>query len=195
MLSVHQLLPARSSRGTFKPDLIPVDAIHRLFDAVRCSASAYNEQPWFFMVGDRRDPAQFHRVLNCFEPNNYKWAQNAPLVVITLAKTTLDWDGSQNTHAWHDVGLGVQNLTLQATHEGLFLHQAAGIHRDKVRKDFNVPDNVVPVAGLAIGYRADGDAIDDPRGRRKSLESFVFEGAWGNAYGGVVQPACCDATR
>jgi nitroreductase len=193
MLSVHQLLHSRASDGTFKPDLVPIEVIHRLFDAVRCSASAYNEQPWFFIVGDKRDPEQYQRVLDCFEPNNYKWAQKAPLVVITLAKMTLDWDGSQNTHAWHDVGLGVQNLTLQATQEGMFLHQAAGIHRDKVRKDFNVPENIVPVAGLAIGYRTDGENVNDPRGRRKSLESFVFEGTWGNAFAGLGEKNCCGA--
>jgi hypothetical protein len=78
------------------------------------------------------------------------------------------------------------NLIVQATAMDLFVHQMAGIVSEKVREAYGIPDNYEPVAGVALGYPADVDVLPEPfreqelaPRKRKPIESFVFQRAWG----------------
>jgi hypothetical protein len=69
---------------------------------------------------------------------------------------------------------------------GLYVHQMAGFYPDKVKELYGVPDDFEPVAGIVLGYPGDPATLPAdlqqrelaPR-TRKPLESFVFQGAWG----------------
>jgi hypothetical protein len=87
--------------------------------------------------------------------------------------------------AFHDVGLAVVIIT-SGHCPGLFVHQMAGFYPDKVRELYGVPDDFEPVAGIVLGYPGDPALLpEDLRQRevaqrvRKPLETFVFQGAWG----------------
>src|SRR5262249_20652730 len=108
----------------------------------------------------------------------------------------LDRNGQPNRHAYHDVGLAVANLTVQATAEGLVVHQMAGIVPNKVRATFHVPEGWDPVSGVAVGYPGDPESLPEPLRQRelatptrKLLHSFVFGGDWG-----APSPLLPDAT-
>jgi hypothetical protein len=47
-------------------------------------------------------------------------------------------------------------LSIQATHEGLFVHQMGGLIRAKAKEYFQLPESVEPLV-MSIGYP--GDAI------------------------------------
>jgi nitroreductase len=106
--------------------------------------------------------------------------------MVSVAKLTFDANGQANRHAFHDVGLAVANLIVQATAFGLFVHQMAGIYPDKVRELYRVPEGFEPVAGIVLGYPGDPAILpEEVRQRelaprvRKPLESFVFQRTWG----------------
>jgi len=71
---------------------------------------------------------------------------------------------------------------------GLYVHQMAGILPDVVRERYDVPDDVEPVAGLAMGYLGEPailpeemqDGERSPR-TRKPIDDFVFGDTWGDA--------------
>jgi nitroreductase len=81
-------------------------------------------------------------------------------------------------------------MIVQATALGIFVHQMAGFYPDKVRELYGVPEGFEPVAGIVLGYAGDPATLSDelrqreiaPR-VRKPLETFVFQGAWGQASG------------
>ena len=110
--------------------------------------------------------------------------------MMSLAKKTFSKGGGTNRHAWHDVGMAVENLVLQATDLGLHVHQMAGIEPERVRELYGVPDDFDVVAGLALGYAGDPAVLPDdlrekeraPRSR-KALSELVFEDAWGEGAG------------
>jgi len=97
--------------------------------------------------------------------------------------------GKRNRHAFHDVGLAVGNLLVEATALGLFVHQMAGFSVDKVCEAYHVPEGFEPVAAIAIGYPAEPEVLPEtfreqetgPR-KRKPISSFVFEGAWAKTW-------------
>jgi nitroreductase len=185
---IHDLLRRRWSPRAFADRPVDRDTLLRLLEAARWAPSSYNEQPWAFLLGTRDQPQEHARVLGCLVEFNQSWAAAAPVLLLTVAHRVLTGKDMENRHAWHDVGLAVGCLTMQATHEGLAVHQMAGIVPEKVRSAFDVPADWEPVSGVAIGYPGDPASLPEPLRQRelaartrKPLSSFVFSGRWGSS--------------
>jgi nitroreductase len=182
---VHSLIRDRWSPRSFADVPVLPGTVRQLLEAARWAPSCMNEQPWSFIVATREEPDAYERMFSCLVPGNQTWAHAAPLLLIAVARTTFARNGKPNPHAWHDVGLAMGNLTVQATSLGLAVHQMAGIDRDKIREVYGIPDGFEPVSAAAIGYPGKPDALPDdlaerersPRSR-KPQEEFVFSVRW-----------------
>lgn len=160
-----------------------------LFEAARWAASAFNEQPWRFIVATKDDPAEFGKALGCLVEANQSWAQHAPALVLTVCSTTFKKNGKDNRVALHDLGQAAAHLALQATAEGLVVHQMAGVDLDKVRSTYGVPEGFEPQTAIAIGYPGEADSL--PEGWARDAETaprdrlpfgdFVFSEKFGQA--------------
>jgi len=185
---VHDVISHRWSPRAFDSRTIPPHELKCLFEAARWAASSYNAQPWYYIVATKDDPENFQKVLSTFVEFNQSWAKNASAVALSVAGHKMPHDGSQNRHAFHDVGAASTTLAIEAASHGFQVHQMAGIIPDKAREVFGIPENFEAVAGFAIGYP--GDPLTLPEGRlrdnetgarsRKPLTDFVFSGKWGN---------------
>ena len=69
-----------------------------------------------------------------------------------MASLNFEDDSKPNRHAFHDTGMAVENLVLQATALGLAAHQMAGFDVEKARADLKIPSGYEPVAMIAVGY-------------------------------------------
>jgi nitroreductase len=185
---IHDLIQHRWSPRAFDSKTIPAHELKGLFEAARWSASSYNAQPWYFIVATKDDPENFQKVLSTFVEFNQGWAKNASAVAISVAGHKMPHDGSQNRHAFHDVGQAAATLALEAASRGFQVHQMAGIIPDKAREVFGIPADFEAVAGFAIGYAGDPQSLPEGRMRdqetgarqRKPITDFVFTGKWGN---------------
>jgi nitroreductase len=183
---IESLLKQRWSPRAFTERPVEIDKLLSLWEAARWSASCANQQPWYFIVATKEEQAEYARLLSCLRENNQLWASQAPVLMVSVAKLAFDMNGQPNRYAFHDVGLAVANLIVQATALGLYVHQMAGFYPDKVRELYGVPDDFEPVAGIVLGYPGDPATLPEdlqqrelaPR-TRKPLESFIFQGAWG----------------
>jgi len=181
---VHPFIRDRWSPRAFASRPVDRETLGSLLEAARWAASCNNEQPWSFIVARKEDSLAFEKILRCLVPGNQVWAQSAPLLMISLARTTFASTGKPNRHALHDVGAATAQLTLQATSLGLFVHPMAGIDRDHVRDEFELPEDVEAVTGIAVGWLGDPESLPEklreremaPR-ERKSLDAMVF-GGW-----------------
>jgi nitroreductase len=156
-------------------------------EAARWAASSYNEQPWSYLVARREDAAAFQTMLGCLLEANQAWAKNASLLMLTVVCRTFKLNGKPNRVAEHDIGLASGNLVIQAATLGVDVHQMAGINQSLVRQTYNIPEGYEAYTGIALGYAAPPNSIDDPKLReretsprtRKKLNEFVFAGTWG----------------
>lgn len=166
----------------------PVESakIRRMLEAARWTMSSYNEQPWRYVVATKETPEAYENLLHCLTKGNQEWARLAPVLMLSFYKTTFSRNDEPNRVAKHDLGAASAALTFQATAMGLYVHQMAGIRHDVIRTTYDVPEDVDPVTGLAVGYLGDPERL--PEGRREAerrprsrmpLSEFVFEGAWG----------------
>jgi nitroreductase len=183
---IEELLRRRWSPRAFSQRIVEPEKMRSLFEAARWAPSSFNEQPWHFIVATKDDEANFAKLLSCLVEKNQQWARHAPVLMVSVTELNFAKTGKPNRHAFHDVGLAMGNMLVEATALGLFVHQMAGFSPEKVKELFAVPDGYEAVAAIAIGYGADAD--DAPPGfveqekaprSRKPVRSFVFEESWG----------------
>lgn len=167
---------------------VPMGDLRSLFEAARWAASAFNEQPWRYLVATRDDAEGFARLLACLVEPNRRWAQHAPVLALGVVALAHARNGEPNRTAAHDLGQASAHLALEAAARGLAVHQMGGILPDVARQACGIPEGFAAFTGLAIGYPADrgGDfAARDaaPRTRRPQGE-FVYGGSFGTPFAG-----------
>jgi len=184
--SIHELIAARWSPRAFAPRPVETDNLYRIFEAARWAPSSFNIQPWGFIVATKNDLDAHRSIADCLVEGNRHWAELAPVLMISVAKLTLDHNGRPNRHAYHDLGQAVALMLVQATALGLVARQMGGFNQDKARATLNIPDDYDPVAGIALGYPGDTEKLPlelqaaekEPR-QRKGIEDFVWSGVFG----------------
>lgn len=178
---LHELIARRWSPKDFSARPVEPEKLRSLFEAARTAPSSYNEQPWRFIVATREDAASYERLLSTLKEANRRWAERAPVLILSIAKLIGDRTGQPNRYAFHNVGQAVAHLTLQATALGLYVHQMGGFDAQRAQELFAIPEGYEPVAVIAVGYREEsGDAATPtpPRARRP-VEDLVFSETWG----------------
>jgi len=181
---IHDVLARRASAHEFSPRTVAPATLRSILEAARWAASSYNAQPWAFVVATKDQPEQHEAILSTLMDINRRWAANAPVLIVTVARTTYPHNGAPNRHAWHDVGMATANLLTQATALGLVAGPMGGFDPKVAREKLGIPEGWEPVAVIALGYpaeraaEADGSKASKPR-QRNPLEQFVFSGRWG----------------
>jgi nitroreductase len=183
---IEEILERRWSPRAFSDRIVEREKLQSLFEAARWAASSFNEQPWSFIVATKEKPDEYAALLSCLTEKNQQWARLAPVLMVSVAKLKFEKNGKPNRHAFHDVGMAVSNLIVQATALGMYVHQMAGFSVDKVREIYGVPEGFEPLAAIAVGYPDDPNVLPEPfreqevgPRQRKPIDSFVFEAKWG----------------
>ncbi len=182
---ILEVIKKRWSPRAFSEEKISWDTLHRIFEAMTWSASSYNEQPWRLIVGQKGEGDTYDKLLACLNPWNQQWAKSAPVLLLVVGKKDFSHNDSPNGAFAYDCGAAATTLALQATQEGLYLHQMAGILPEKAVETFEIPDNFQVLTAIALGKLGELDRIDEqyhasekaPRSR-KSVDEVVFKGKW-----------------
>ena len=165
-----ELLTERRSVRAFSPRPVERRLLESVFEAARWAPSSRNSQPWEYVVatGDA-DPEAHAMVASVLGPRNQRYAPRAPVLAISLARTR-DVDGSPLPHAWHDSGVALGFLILQARSLGLEVHPMGGFDTSRARSLFEIGDDRDPVAVVALGYAGDPGELPEGLGDRDRAE-------------------------
>ncbi|MEW6126368.1 MAG: nitroreductase family protein [Acidobacteriota bacterium] len=187
---INELIKQRWSPRLFEEGrTVEPEKLMSLLEAARWAPSCFNEQPWYYLVFDQRDPAAFERARQCLMEGN-AWAREAPLLLLSVAKENFSHNGAPNRHAQYDTGAATGYMVLQAVELGLMAHQMAGYDAERARSEFQIPEGYTPMAMIAIGYpfKADLSQLDDKtRTRelglrsRRATRDLGFLGVWGKS--------------
>jgi len=164
----------RDVRSSFKPAEIPDDVLARLLDAAHHAPSVGLMQPWGFIVisdlqvrqtvyeiFDRasRAAAQIYtddrRVM--YETLKLAGILEAPVnLCVTCDETTMRGHGlgrqTMRETAVYSTVCAVQNIWLAARAEGIGVGWVSILDVDELRAALGIPEVVVPVAYLCLGY-------------------------------------------
>jgi nitroreductase len=190
--STHPLIEPikqRWSPRAFDGGTLAASDLASLFEAARWAPSAFNAQPWRWILAVREEEAAFEQVLGCLIPWNRSWAQQAGALALAVASERFAHNDKPNDTALYDLGQACAQLAIQAASLGLFIHPMSGIEPETARERFGIPEGFSAVTALAIGRSGDPDSLPEemregeraPR-ERLPLDELVFTGAWGKAY-------------
>lgn len=178
---ILSVLTERYSPVAFSDKPIDDATLNTLFEAAGKAPSSYNDQPWHFFVGKKGGDELYPLLFDVLMEANQTWAQTAPVLMLSVAQMISPTSGKENRFAFHDTGMAMGNLLAQATHLGLYVHQMGGYSVSKASKALNLPENMQPVAMIALGYKGDVQQLpealhqkDQKRSERKAIDQFVF---------------------
>ena len=193
-VAIHGPIAARWSPRAFDPvAVLTVEQLTAVLEAARWAATWGHRQPVRFLVGVRGDDTFARLAATLKRGNSYAHAAGA---LILLAA---DEGPDERTALYSavDIGAAIANASIEAAARGLVTHPMAGFDADAARIAFGIPDQVRPLAVLAVGTLGDYSTADeaiverDSRAReRLPLEQIAFSGSWGVAFTpGTSSPA------
>lgn len=177
---VLEILADRWSPRAYAPDdAVDETRLASALEAARWAPSANNTQPWRFIVA-RRGTEAHERIHQALVGFNQVWAGNAAVLIAAVAETT-DADGKSLPWSVYDLGQAVAHLSVQAHHDGLYVHQMGGFDRAAVRADFALEERFEPITVIALGPIGDASQLPEalqereaaPRVRRPLAESLI----------------------
>jgi len=164
----------RDVRGQFKPDPIPEDVLSRILSAAHHAPSVGFMQPWDFIVIKNPDVKRqvkeafdvaHTEAADMFEGERQDVYKTLKLEGITEAPIgvciTCDRARTGSVVIGRTVNpemdlyssvCAVQNLWLAARAENLGVGWVSIIHHDALREALKIPQHIMPIAYLCIGY-------------------------------------------
>ena len=156
---VLETIQNRRSRRAYLDKPIEQEKIQSLFEAARWAPSSVNEQPWTYIYATKDQTELWEKLFSTLNEGNKTWAQNAPLLILSLARKNFLKNDQPNGSAKYDLGGANDFLSFQATHLGLNVHQMGGYDREKAKQNLNISDAYDLGVVMAIGYPGDPEML------------------------------------
>lgn len=149
-MDVAEAIRSRYSCRSYQNRGVNEDTLRRILDLARMAPSARNFQEWRYVVV--RDAEMRARLAQA--ACNQEFAGQAPIVIACCAdKADHIMTCGQPAYAI-DLAIGIDHLTLAATHEGLATCWIGAFHEDQVKELLGIPPHVRVVELLTLGYPA-----------------------------------------
>lgn len=184
---ILEIIQERWSPYSFSSAPVEEFKLKAMFEAAGCAPSCNNEQPWLFVYATRQEKEIFNDYLDFLNESNQVWAEDAWALAVSMSRTTFRRNDKVNRFAFHDTGMAVTNLLLQALAMDIYVHQMGGYSVEKVIRYFNLGEDISPVAVMAIGYLGDGNSLpaellkrDEIRRPRKPVNEYAFRNSFSN---------------
>lgn len=178
----------RRARRVFSERYIDDEEARPLIEAVRLSASCFNNQPWRLVFCRGQDSIESVKL--CLAKGN-AWATRAPMIIVVAARSSDDCDLSdRRSYSLFDCGLAIGQLQLRAAELGLIAHPIAGYDPVRVKLALNIPEEYIVVTLVICGYPGSDDsmlsekqkAAEQERPARKPEGENIFIDRWGRPF-------------
>ncbi len=180
VVSLNELSQNRWSPRSFGEEEVEKEKLMSIMEAARWSASAFNEQPWRFIVGFKGDET-FNKIVDSMVEFNQNWAKKAPVLILNICKNNFTHNNTVNDLAKYDVGQAVASYCLEAVNQGLSAHQMSGFDAKKANEAFNISEAYNSLSITALGYLGKPDALPEELFKvelqnrmRNQMDNIVF---------------------
>lgn len=168
MKTFIELAQARYSVKKYESKLVENEKLATILQAGRVAPTAANQQPNTFLVLQGKEVQE--KLGNSCSPHG------APLAIVVSADKSTAWIRPFDNHSMVDIDatIATDHMMMAAQDLGLSSCWITWFDPVILRKDLNMPENLVPVNILVIGYGA--DKVQSPTRHdqtRKPIESYV----------------------
>jgi nitroreductase len=186
-MEVMEAIKGRRSIRKYRDEPVPEEALQTVLGAARMAPSWSNTQCWrLIIVRDNETKSKLADTLKGIKAGRTNTAdgavRTAPIVIAACAELGLTgyyWDengekklATDKDEAWYmfDVALAMQNMSLAAHALGLGTVNAGLLDAVAAAKILGLPENVVLVELLPLGWPDEAPAAPT----RKEINKFVF---------------------
>jgi nitroreductase len=145
---------SRRSVRKYQDKQVPQEMLEDLLQAAMAAPSAVAKDPWHFLV--IRERGSLNRLAEVLP--NAPMLRQAPAAIVVCGDIERAHD-RQESFMLQDLSAAVENVLLAANALGLGTCWL-GVHprqerMDGIRRLFKLPDEIIPVAGIAVGWPAE----------------------------------------
>ncbi len=187
-MEVADAIRTRRARRAVSNKPIEREKIEALVEAMRLSASCFNNQPWrvTLCMGPETLPA----IKAALSKGNV-WATQAPLIMVVSAKPSDDCQLSdKRDYFLFSTGLAVGQMELRATELGLICHPIAGYDPLKAKQVLGIPEEYLVITFVIVGYPSTDTSLlsdkqkaqETERPERKPVGENFFLDKWGSPF-------------
>jgi nitroreductase len=166
-----ELAKTRRSIRRFEDKDITKEQLTHLIEAARSAPSAGNCQPWYFyIIKNKKIQAELKE---CAYGQGFILSAPACITVCTDSKRCEARYGERGKtlYVFQDTAAAIQNILLCAKDMGLGSCWVGAFDEPKAAQILNLPENLRPVALIAVGY---ADQKFEPQNRRPLEEIAAF---------------------
>lgn len=167
-MAILDTIKSRYSVRKYEKKAVEKEKINAILEAAHCAPTAANMQPQKILVVQKPENLEkFSAGANTYD---------APLVMLVCADVNAAWVRPFDGKAMVDIDATIvtDHMMLTATELGLGSCWITYFDPEAIRKAFDLPENLVPVNILAIGYAADTPQSPERHVQtRKSLDQTV----------------------
>lgn len=178
-MSFLQLAKERYSVRKFSSKKVEKEKLDLILEAGRFAPTALNYQPQRILVLDTEESLTKLKLCT-------RYHFNAPLALLVCYDSTVSWKRSFDNIEMGDVDASVvaTHMMLQVAELGLGTTWVGGFNPDIIRETFELPEYLIPVAILPIGYPS-SDSVPHPQlhYNRYDIKETVFY----NSFEGITQ--------
>lgn len=187
-MDVAEAIRTRRARRALSDRPIEKEKVEALIEAMRLSASCFNNQPW--RVTLCMGPESLPSIKTALSKGNV-WATRAPLIMVIAARPPDDCQLSdKRDYFLFSTGLAVGQMELRATELGLICHPIAGYDPVKAKQLLGIPEEFTVITLVIVGYpSADNSLLSDKqksqeleRPARKAVGENFFLDKWGTPF-------------
>jgi nitroreductase len=140
----------------------------KILEAARLTGTGMNTQHWRFILVEKKD--NLKKLAE--DSTSGSWVAGANFAVIVLTNPK---------YGFHliDAGRVLQNMQLTAWNEGVCSGLFTGIREEKIRNDFQIPNELTPSVIIGFGYPV--SKLTGKRKNRLPVHELVYYEKYGNS--------------
>ena len=164
-MEFEKVIRERKSTRLFSSKKVEEDVFNKILEAGCLAPTAKNNQPIkIYVIESKEGIEKIDKATRC--------RYNAPTVLVICG----DKNGySHGNHSYVDIDTSIvtTHLMLAATNEGIDNIWIEMFDEEIIRKEFNIPDNLIPVCLLPLGYKSKLCPPSPLHKVRKDLDKLV----------------------
>ena len=175
-MSFLELAEKRFSCRGFANKEVEIEKINKIIEAARLAPTARNFQPQKILVLTEEE--QLKKLSNCTQ---FGW--NAPVIMIIFYDKEISYKRVRyDSKEFGDIDSSIvtTHMMMEAQDLGLGTTWVGSFDPVKLIETYDVPENLVPVAILPIGYPSEEITPSQMHYERKDTSEFTYWNGWDN---------------
>ncbi len=148
-MEITKAIENRMSYRSFGKDPVERKKIEEIVQAGSLAPSCFNNQPWRYVVVDRKEDLE--KLYPAIAEGNY-WMKLAPVIVAIVSHKDFDCVIKSRTYHQFDTGMATGFMLLKAQELGIHTHLVAGYSPSKTRKILGIPEDMEVISLMVMGY-------------------------------------------